>query len=262
MFTTDKFRAHDTSALLRAKASPATTKLGAFLRRIRYSTAIVLVTSMVGLPVAQAAQQCFDQAGTFGNLTVTTAGTGCGTFLNYGGITGIWEGDGNITENCTFNFSPAINGTTMTVALTAHSCTAPASACEDAVFSVNGSHYVVAPGDVNNAVPAGGEAVIITGTGDIRDMTAGPVPGDGRATITFGHAPASTTSLDINHVIVVGNPNGTIYLVCADDGPAGPAVVTVVPTLSPWALYGLPLLLAGMGFFFMRKQRSRGGNQS
>ena len=219
---------------------------------------VALATIACAVPTGYAAQVCFNQAGTFGNLTVTTSGPGCGTFLNYGGINGVWMGDGNVTENCQFNFSPAINGTTLKVALTAHSCVA--AGCEEARFSVNGTHYVVASGELNNAVPTGGDANQITAAGDIVEAPGGS--SDGRGTVSFLHAPTSATNLNINHFIVSGAPNGTIYQVCADDGPAGPpppppAAFTPVPTLNDWALYGLTLLLSGLGFYAIRRRRFR-----
>ncbi|MFT4975301.1 MAG: hypothetical protein ACI8S6_001188, partial [Myxococcota bacterium] len=42
---------------------------------------------------AHAAVQCFYDSGTYGKLTVTAAGAGCGTSLSYGGITGLWMGN-------------------------------------------------------------------------------------------------------------------------------------------------------------------------
>jgi hypothetical protein len=214
----------------------------------------VLTTLALSIPPSFAAHVCFDQAGTFGNLTVTTTGSGCGTFLTYGGITGVWLGDTDASESCQFNFSPAINGTTLTVALTAHSCV-PAG-CEEAHFSVNGTHYAVAPGELNNAVPSGGDALQITGLGDIVEAPGGS--SDGRGTVSFLHAPTSATSLTINHVVTAGAPAGTIYLPCADDGGAGPPppppTITQIPTLSEWAIYGLALLLFAIGVYGTRRR--------
>jgi IPTL-CTERM motif len=218
---------------------------------------VALATIAFAVPSSYAANVCFNQAGTFGNLTVTTSGSGCGTFLNFGGINGVWMGDSNVTENCQFNFSPAINGTTLTVALTAHSCVT--AGCEEARFSINGTHYAVATGELNNAVPPGGDANQITGAGDIVEAPGGT--SDGRGTVSFLHAPTSATSLNINHVVTSGAPAGTIYLVCADDAASGPpppsATSTPVPTLNEWALYGLTLLLSGLGIYAIRRRRYR-----
>lgn len=198
---------------------------------------------------AQPAQQCFYQAGTYGRLTVTTAGPGCGTILTFGGITGVWLGDGNVTENCQFNISPAVTGSTMNVAMTAHSCIG--GSCEEARFFLNGAHYAVAPADLDNSTPTGGVPLIINGAGDI-DMA--PNTDDGRGTITFHGAPASVNSININHVVLSGSPNGTIYRVCADDSPAGPPVSTVIPTLSEWGLYALAILLALAGVYALHRR--------
>ena len=221
---------------------------------IPLALAMMSALGMSSLAEGQAARVCFNSAGIAGSHTVTTSGPGCGTFLNYGGINGLYMGDSNTTENCTFNIAPPVNGTTMTVALTAHSCNG-STFCEEVRFSVNGTHFVVAPSELDNTTPPGGTAVSITGAGDILGSPVGS--GDGRATVTFAHAPASVSSLDINHVVTLGAPAGTIYLVCADDAPGGPVgVATPVPTLAEWALYGLALLLAAAGVGAMRKRRS------
>lgn len=221
---------------------------------IPLALAMMSALGMSSLAEGQATRVCFDQAGTFGSKTVTTSGPGCGTFLTFGGITGLYMGNSNTTENCTFNIAPPANGTTMTVALTAHSCNGT-TFCEEARFSVNGTHFVVAPTELDTTMPPGGTPVSITGAGDILGSPIGS--GDGHGTITFAHAPASVSSLDINHVVTLGAPAGTIYLVCVDDVPGGPVgAATPVPTLAEWALYGLALLLAAAGLGAMRKRRS------
>ena len=112
-------------------------------RRYKCRLVTALLSLFGALPLAQA--DCFDRAGTFGSLTVTTAGSGCGTFLNFGGITGLWLGDANVDESCTFNFAPALTSSTIQVQITAHSYITGHR--EEARFSINGSHYVVAPGE-------------------------------------------------------------------------------------------------------------------
>ena len=206
--------------------------------------ALVILGLFATSAAAQPAQVCFSQAGTFGGLTVTQSGAGCGNFLTYGGITnGLYMGD-NATESCTFNVSPSVQGSTLLVRLTAHSCI-PGS-CEEVQFSLNGTHYAVAPADLDNTQPPGGTSVSINGAGDV---VGSPVSnGDGRATVTFNSAPASVTSILINHVITSGSPAGTIYEVCAFAGgnpppPPGPALTPApVPTLSEWML----MLVAGL----------------
>ncbi len=50
-------------------------------------------------------------------------------------------------------------------------------------------------------------------------MEGSAVDGDGRATITFNSATTAVTTIEIDHTINNGLPNGTIYLVCVDDVP-------------------------------------------
>lgn len=207
--------------LVRRNTAIARLRLSCLRFKCRLASALL---GLVGvLPVVQA-QVCFDRAGTFGSLTVTTAGSGCGTFLNYGGISGLWLGDTNVNESCTFNFAPALVTPKIEVQMTAHSCVP--GYCEEARFSLNGSHYVVAPGELDNSRPPGGEPMQITGAGDIVDGASGR--GDGRGTVTFSRAPSSTNSLNISHVITSGQPNGTIYRICVD-APVEKIEVTLVP---------------------------------
>jgi len=180
----------------------------------------------------QAAQQCFSQAGTYGALTVTQSGPGCGTFLSFGGITGLYMGSEGVTEACTFSLSPAVQGNTINVTLTAHSCNGT-SYCEESRFSLNGTHYVVAPADLVTPF-GGGSPVQITGAGDIVEAPGGSSAGSG--VVTFNSAPGSVSSITINHVVTLGAPAGTIYQTCADDaGGVGPGVTTtaVVSSLNP-----------------------------
>ncbi|HUP24645.1 MAG TPA: hypothetical protein VNB06_17105 [Thermoanaerobaculia bacterium] len=189
---------------------------------------LVGVTLLGTTSLAHAAEVCFSSAGTHGALSVTESGPGCGTFLTYGPITnGLYMGNSNTTEACTFSFSPAVLGSTVNVKLTAHSCVA--GACEEAEFSINGTHYVVAPADLDNTQPPGGSPLQITAAGDIVEAPGGS--GDGYGTVTFNSAPGSTTSLTINHVVTLGEPNGTIYEVCADD--SGTSAPTNTPTNTP-----------------------------
>ena len=186
--------------------------------------AIACITMFTTVSVAQAAQQCFSQAGTYGALTVTQSGSGCGTFLTFGGITGLYMGDTGVTEACTFNFSPAVQGNTIKVTLTAHSCNNVAY-CEEARFSLNGTHYVVAPADL--VTPFGGGSVVqITPAGDIVEAPGGTSGGSG--VVTFNSAPASVSSITINHVITLGAPAGTIYETCANDAAVAGATTTIV----------------------------------
>lgn len=198
----------------------------------RIAPAAALISVFGSLPIAQAAQVCFDQAGAAGALTVTQSGPGCGNFLTFGGITGLYMGESGVTEACTFNVSPAIVGNTLRVKLTAHSCN-NTSFCEEARFSLNGSHYAVSPAEIDNTQPPGGDAVQVTGAGDIVEAPGGT--SDGRATISFNSAPAAVNSITINHVITLGAPAGTIYSVCADDGGAviGATTTAVVSSLNP-----------------------------
>lgn len=182
---------------------------------------VLILTSLVlsmSASSAMAAQQCFSQAGTYGTLTVAASGAGCGTQLSFGGITGVWMGDGNTTESCQFDISPAVDGSTVEVLMTAHSVSYP-NFSEEAVFSMNGSFVAVTNSDIDNSFPAGGVG-LLAGTGGLGDPTLGGVSSagnDGRGTVSFGGAPISVTSINIQHNPVVGTPNGTIYQVCVDD---------------------------------------------
>lgn len=228
-----------------AKASPYTWLLDCVLparavkRRVRNSirrsidarrVAFACIAMLGTMSVAEAAQQCFAQAGTYGGLTVAQSGPGCGTFLSFGGITnGLYMGDGGVTEACTFSLSPAVVGNSISVKLTAHSCD-NTTYCEEARFSLNGTHYVVAPADLSTPF-GGGSVVQITGAGDIVEAPGGTSAGSG--IVTFNSAPASVSSVTVNHVITLGFPAGTIYEVCADDGGAGgPGGTTTVVTSS------------------------------
>jgi Bacterial Ig-like domain (group 3)/IPTL-CTERM motif len=196
-------------------------------------TAFACITMFATVSVVDAAQQCFTQAGTFGGLTVTQSGSGCGTFLNYEGFSnGLWLGN-DTSESCTFTLSPAVQGNTLSVGLRAHSCNGT-TFCEEARFLLNGTHYVVQPADL--VTPAGGvgSPVMINGAGDIVEAPGGS--SDGSGLVTFNSAPASVSSITIDHVITLGAPAGTIYQVCADDaGGVGPGGTTtaVVSSLNP-----------------------------
>jgi hypothetical protein len=180
-------------------------------------SSVILLTFFYS-PSSVAAVQCFSQAGTYGTLTVTETGSGCGTQLSYGGITGIWLGNTNVVENCQFDISPAVVGSTVEVRMTAHSVSYP-SYSEEAVFSLNGSFVAVTPGDIDNSFPTGGLG-LLAGTGGAGDPTVGGVSSsgnDGRGTVSFSAAPAAVSSINIQHNPIVDSPNGTIYEVCADD---------------------------------------------
>ncbi|MEO8305098.1 MAG: Ig-like domain-containing protein [Betaproteobacteria bacterium] len=189
-------------------------------------------TLVASVPLAHGVQQCFSAAGTYGGLTVTQSGSGCGTFLTFGGITGVWLGDSNVSESCAFSLSPAVQGNTLKVTLTAHSCDG-STYCEEARFSLNGTHYAVAPADL--VTPFGGGSLVqITGAGDIVEAPGGNSGGSG--VVTFNSAPPSVSSILINHVITLGSAAGTIYQVCADDaGGVGPGATStaIVSSLNP-----------------------------
>jgi len=187
------------------------------LRKIVLGASLLM---LVYIPNAMAALQCFSQAGTYGNLTVTESGTGCGTFLSWGGITGLYLGNSGASESCQFNFSPDVAGNTVEVRMTAHSVVSFAS--EEAVFSLNGAFVAIVPSDIDNSYPSGGVG-LLAGTGGALDPTVGGVsaeqiePGDGRGTVRFSAAPASVSNISIQHNMVLSDAAGTIYEVCADD---------------------------------------------
>lgn len=159
--------------------------------------------------------QCFWQAGVYGQITVTTSGAGCGTQLTYGGITGLYLGDDNVSESCIFTISPVVAGTLATVAMTAHSCNGD-TWCETTRFRLNGADYNVVESDVDQSTPSGGSDVVILPSGEVKGSA---VDGDGRATIMFNSATSAVTTIEIDHTVNYGSPAGTIYLVCVDDVP-------------------------------------------
>jgi hypothetical protein len=198
--------------------------------------AVACIATFATVSGVQAAQQCFTQAGTYGALTVTQSGPGCGTFLTYEGFTnGLYLGNSNTTEACTFTMSPAVQGNTITVGIRAHSCNVT-SFCEEVRFSLNGAHYAVAPTDLVTPVPGFGNAVPINGAGDIVGSAG---TSDGSGLVTFNSAPGSVSTITLNHVVTLGSPAGTVYQVCADDaGGVGPGATTtsVVSSLNPSAV--------------------------
>jgi len=160
------------------------------------------------------ALQCFSQAGTYGNVTVTTSGAGCGNDLNFGGIVGMYIGESDTSESCTFSFNHPIDGALAMVLFTAHSCVT--GGCEAVGFTLNGVSYDVQSADLDNANPPGGDGpVTLLPNGTVEGTDAGN--GDGRATVQFNNASDNVTSIEINHVAVSGAPSGTVYQVCVDD---------------------------------------------
>ena len=74
------------------------------------------------------------------------------------------------------------------------------------------------------------------------------------AAVLAATAFGGVNSVNINHVILSGSPNGTIYRVCANDAPQAPPTPTVIPTLTEWGLYALALLLLLAGVFALRRK--------
>jgi uncharacterized protein (TIGR03382 family) len=182
---------------------------------MRISSAVLLLVLLPG--AAEAATQCFSSGGTYGALTVTATGTGCGTFLSYSGIYGVWMGNSSTTEACTFTMSTASGGvdqSTLTVDMTAHSNVS--GAVEEAEFELNGTKYSVTAADIDNSSTTG-EDLYATSSGRVGGVlsTSG---GNGVGTVSFGSTSTAVTSLEINHIVLTGSPNGTIYRVCVDDG--------------------------------------------
>jgi hypothetical protein len=168
---------------------------------------------------ALAVERCFSDAGVYGDLTVATSGPGCGTFLTWHGITGVWLGNAAVTEACTFFLSTPsgpVDPASMSVLMTAHSVFLPLYS-EETELLLDGVPYLVTPADIDNSVAIGVD-LIATPAGRISAVD-GP-PGDGTGVVTFGSAVSPVSDVTINHIILVGAPAGTIYQVCADDAPA------------------------------------------
>ncbi|MCK6524850.1 MSCRAMM family adhesin SdrC, partial [Myxococcota bacterium] len=163
---------------------------------------------------AEAATQCFYTSGTAGALTVTTSGSGCGTSLSYGGLAGLWLGNSNTTESCTFTLSHTVDVSTLTVPMTAHSNDG-SSYAETAYFALDGVNYTVTSADIDNTTPTGGVNLTVVTSGGRTGV--GSAGGDGRGTISFRSAKGGVTSVTITHSIDISSPNGSIYAVCVDD---------------------------------------------
>ncbi|MCK6517338.1 hypothetical protein L6R46_20035, partial [Myxococcota bacterium] len=163
---------------------------------------------------AHAAKQCFYSSGKAGALTVTTSGSGCGTSLSYGGLTGLWLGNSNTNESCTFTLSHAVDVSTLTVPMTAHSNDGTSYA-ETAYFSLDGAAYAVTSADIDNTTPTGGVNLTVVTSGSRSGV--GSAGGDGRGTISFKSAKGGVTSITIAHEFPIASANGTIYAVCVDD---------------------------------------------
>lgn len=193
---------------------------------------------------AMAAEQCFDRAGTYGNLEVTESGAGCGTYIG----SQLWLGNSNTDESCTFSFNPAIDGSSITLELDAHNTNYPSHA-EEAIISMNGSQVVVEASDFIS----GG---LKQSTGGVESPTLGGITEGTSANglVGFTNAPVAVSSMEIQQNWIIGGPNGTLYVVCADDEGAGPsAPPKAVPALTTWGLLIL-LLLVGFAAFTRRRQ--------
>ncbi|HBX70933.1 MAG TPA: hypothetical protein DEH25_16525 [Chloroflexi bacterium] len=179
----------------------------------------LLASSLGEQPTAPTAQQCFYQAGIYGNLIVTTSGSGCGNFINYGGITGLWL---DSIESCTFDFSYPIDRSTASVAFTA------AGENDIVRFQINGADYPVIAEEIDDSNPIGGDdPIVLRSDGTI----GGPLGGDatdGRATVNFnpGEPVTSVGIFQLN-----ATSAGTVYLICVDDIPVDTTVS--ITTVNP-----------------------------
>jgi len=198
-----------------------------FLLGLRKTVLGASLLMLVYIPNSMAALQCFSQAGTYGNLTVTETGGNCVQQTSHGGVTGVVLGNSNTDQNCQFDISPAVVGSTVEVRMSALDVSYP-SYSEEVFFSMNGSFVAITTGDIDNSYPTGGDPLVAS-TGGAADPTVGGVSatGSGRGTVRFGAAPASVSSINIQHNWIIGGPNGTVYEVCADDegGVVEPAAI-------------------------------------
>ncbi len=180
--------------------------------------------------VANAAQQCFTTAGTYGAVTVTeSAGCAANNPFNYSGRTGFAL---TITSTCTLGFSHPVTTSSITVDIDGN------GTGDVTTISTNAGAYSVIGGDITAPlVPAGSPGSI--------SASGGSINGNGSGTFRFTNAPpASITSLSLS---IVAGAGGTFYRVCADDGAVTASSATPVPTLSEWGGIILFFLVAGIG---------------
>ncbi len=170
-------------------------------------------TAEVGSTTAPRTSQCFSQPGTYGDLVVTTSGGGCGPDLTWFLFTGMWIGDGSVSEACTFSFDRPVAGASAMVLFAAHSCST--AGCEKVRFRLDNVDYEVQPADLDDNSPSGGDGPVSILAGGEVEGAGGD--GDGRATVRFNGSPAAVTSIEIVHTWISGIPNGTVYQVCLDD---------------------------------------------
>lgn len=153
-------------------------------------------------------QVCFNKAGTYGGLTVTTVGKCQQTPWTTGGA-GLYLSQDNRSETCTFNFSNGfLVGPTMTVKFVNHSCNR--GNCEKVAFQLNGTNYSVRSADYVDTSAGGGAhgTNTLLPSGEIQGADGW---GNGGGTVTFNSGPAKVSSLAIVHTIISGSPAGSVY---------------------------------------------------
>ena len=191
---------------------------------------------LFGVTTAMAVEQCFFQAGTYGNLVVAESGSGCGTIVG----SSLHLGDGNADESCEFTFTPAIDGSSITVEMLALNESYPTYA-EEIIIGMNGAQVdFLGGGDLIS----GG---LKPSTGGVEAPTIGGITeGTGfNGLVKFSNAPASVTSLNLQYNWIIGGPNGVLIQVCADDAGVGSTTYTVGGTVSDLTGTGLELQNAG-----------------
>ena len=190
------------------------------------------ILMLFGVTPAMAVEQCFDQAGTYGNLVVTESGSGCGTII---GST-LHLGNENADESCEFTFTPTIDGSSITVEMIALNELYPTYA-EEIIIGMNAAQVdFLGGGDLIS----GG---LKPSTGGVEAPTIGGITEgiSDNGLVKFSNAPASVTSLNLQYNWIIGLPNGVLIQVCADDAGVGPATYTVGGTVSGLTGAGLEL---------------------
>lgn len=189
--------------------------------------------------VAQAATQCFGDAGTFGAVSVTFS-AGCGTRnFTYGATTNAFQISG--ANVCTLTFSKPLATSSFTVDI------GNVDTPEVTSISTNFGAYSVQAADLSASTAFPDVGTVSASGGNI--VNTGGTQAKGRFQF-ISAPPASVTSLTLNHPTVGWT---SIYRVCADD--AGAAPPASVPTMTEWAMILFGTILAGGAALHIQRRR-------
>jgi hypothetical protein len=214
----------------------------------------VAALSLGNITPAMAAQQCFAQAGTYGNLVVTTSGAGCGSPIIGVPPSYLQIGSTNADQTCQFTLSPAAPGSSVTTEFLFVNAFSIGTA-EEMVVAMNGSQVNFQAGDLvsGNLVPGTGTPTAPT-VGGVTDGSGVNTIFGASGTIAFAAAPAAVSTVELRYNWIAGTPIGIPSQICADDaGVPPPPSATPVPTMS---VYGLALTVLGLLLVTTRRLRA------